>query len=224
MNKHIVLQQQTNTIYELDLPDINPDEVAVSIKNFITKFPRLESVVDDTDNYTTFQKDDTGRIFYKKSSGYIPDFHTMHSPKIDRHHNNVSNFIEENDKVVFDKLMLSIEKKIYELCKSNDNIFEFFRIYPEILDYWCAVYQKGDRTEWHTHGERVCFNCVYYACVEDDTPIIIENINNQQNLSITPKKGMLVAFPGQTRHMVPTLTSGKERIIFTASLVYKGKQ
>ena len=122
---------------------------------------------------------------------------------------------------IFDHLLKAIETQVFELCLSLDPAFDQLKIKPVVDNCWAIMYKKGDHAEWHNHGTRNCYSTVYYADVGDDTPIVFEDTWGD-NLEIKPTKGMLLVFPSMASHMVPQLSSDRERLAFAANLVYTG--
>lgn len=83
--------------------------------------------------------------------------------------------------------------------------------------YWFAIYHNGDDSKLHSHG-RSDFACVYYASVPDGSaPLVVPCEEN--NITITPKTGMLVVMPGLCDHMVPKSEHQGERIIVAMNVV-----
>ena len=68
--------------------------------------------------------------------------------------------------------------------------------------FWVAQYDEGEYARNHHHWP-ADWSAVYYIDVDESSaPIIFED-----NLSVTPKNGMLVLFPGTLRHRVPKTDS-----------------
>jgi Putative 2OG-Fe(II) oxygenase len=104
-------------------------------------------------------------------------------------------------KIVEDRILKSVSTQI---SKINT---------VECVESWAMIYKKGDSAVFHKHSDQT-YAAVYYAKVEDNaSPIIFDN-----NLSVTPKLGTLVCFPGWLWHHVPEIIDDQERICMAFNL------
>jgi len=125
------------------------------------------------------------------------NIHAWHS-HYDTHH-------KTND---FDELITTIKNKIYLIENFSRPTFTLDTV---LIDSWVAIYNKTEYTQIHAH-HWFRWACVYYAKAEEDcAPIVFTGVE------IKPKTGMLLLFPGRTKHMVRKSTSDIERIIFAAN-------
>lgn len=107
----------------------------------------------------------------------------------------------------FDKLVQIVENRVL------DNLSNNYARSVECMESWAIIYRKGDKTIHHKHSDQQ-YSAVYYAKAENNpSPIIFDN-----NLSIIPKTGMLICFPGWVYHSVPEITSEQERICMSFNL------
>ena len=207
---YTALQPTMYPVYEFYPNSINADQVADNIKQVLQQYDRAN-----------------------QNSYRIQGFYATHSDK----------FINRSVRL-FDDLIDIIEKKSLDISRDNDQYFDNYGIVPRINDSWVVSYQKGDSASWHKHSnhDNTCFNAVYYASAEDQTPIVFENhkwslkqfnqdinpdnlMNYQRmcNIEIKPRPGMLLLWPGMANHMVPEVTSDKQRLAFVATLSYVAK-
>ena len=71
-----------------------------------------------------------------------------------------------------------------------------------VIDLWAIMYEQSDYTVKHHHFPNQFAAC-YYVDVEDDcSPIVFGG-----TLTITPKSGMLIIWPGLLHHEVPPTNS-----------------
>ena len=132
-----------------------------------------------------------------------------------------SDFFEQN-KIIEEK---EIENLIKEVKKCVEYYSQAVKVEPKGLEYWVQDYSPNDFHEIHNHG-RTLFSVVYWVRASQ-TPgdlIIYEASEFKKNwflkpskvpfgytnISITPKKGNLVVFPGYLNHEV--LPGGKNCI------------
>jgi hypothetical protein len=124
----------------------------------------------------------------------------------------VSNRAMPEFDVLFDVVHSKIEK-----IKGKE-----YSHYTELIDhYWFAIYQPGDYSNIHNHGN-VNYACVYYASVpENSAPLVLPAVNGE-DVTIIPKTGLLVIMPGQCYHKVPVSAhENGERIIVAMNVVRK---
>ena len=80
-----------------------------------------------------------------------------------------------------------------------DNVFHTHADF-KIVSLWAVVMEAGEHADPHDHFTS-SWSCVYYIDVEEDVaPIFLEN----KQINIEP--GLLVLFPGNVVHHVPTTT------------------
>lgn len=117
-----------------------------------------------------------------------------------------------------DKLFDVVLSKISNIDKhTNLNRYVY-----EVDHYWFAVYNTGDGSLVHNHGE-ADYACVYYASVpENSAPLVLPS--NEGNIIIDIKAGMLVVMPGLCEHSVPKSQHDGERIIVALNLFKKHKK
>jgi len=82
-----------------------------------------------------------------------------------------------------------------------------------ITDFWIAKYNKGDHTIVHSH-EPASFSFVYFVkSPTGSSPLIFTT----SNVKIEPEEGIVVIFPGNLRHHVPT-NNCDGRIVFAGNI------
>lgn len=107
----------------------------------------------------------------------------------------------------FDNLIKIVENRVL------DNLSNNYARSVECLESWAIIYKKGDKTIRHKHSDQQ-YSAVYYAKAEKNpSPIIFDD-----HLSIIPKTGMLICFPGWVYHSVPEITSEQERICMSFNI------
>lgn len=130
-------------------------------------------------------------------------------------------FTKENNHL-FDDLIQVIENKVIQILEDESLHYKnnLANIKPVVETFWCIMYKKGDKADWHRHQNIYCYQAVYYPeDSEDISPIVFEDSYGIKE--IRPKKGSLIIFDGTIKHMVPTITSDKERLVFASNLIYK---
>lgn len=87
-----------------------------------------------------------------------------------------------------------------------------------VADYWFAIYNKGDNSMPHDHGDSD-MAVVYYASVpKNSAPLHVASKNGV--IKITPEPGMLVVMPGRCIHSVPkSQHENGERIIVAMNII-----
>lgn len=217
----VVQQNQKCNIYEFNVPEIDNEIVISSIRNTLKNYPRLNLPPDPSQPsdypkyFQTLTTDDGIErkiAYFNNSSGRIRNFHSLHTGFIRRNFENNLN-MDKDDLSTYNHLNDTIEYKMKEICSLDNQNFDHNNTILKVHTYWCAIYEKGDMIEWHAHGERIVYTGVYYASTDDITPLVIKDESSQTDLSIVPKKGTVIVFPGLVSHMVPALPSAKERII-----------
>ncbi len=107
----------------------------------------------------------------------------------------------------FDTLIKVVEDRVFHSLDQTT----FRKV--ECIESWAVMYKKGDKTVRHKHSDQQ-YSAVYYAKAEQNAaPIKFDN-----HLSITPKTGMLVCFPGWLFHSVSEITDDQERICMAFNL------
>tara|TARA_R100000005_G_C4919689_1_gene153521 strand:- start:137 stop:742 length:606 start_codon:yes stop_codon:yes gene_type:complete len=95
----------------------------------------------------------------------------------------------------------------YLVDKCNEIIAEYYGVFIKhnCIHMWVMEYEKGNYATKHTHYP-TDWSAVYYAEMnEKSAPVVIEN-----TLTIHPKSGTLVLFPGTLEHkVIPTSSSRK---------------
>lgn len=88
----------------------------------------------------------------------------------------------------------------------------FFK--PCITECWGALYKKGDFTRPHDHWPAI-WSFSYYVSVSNAcSPIVFPGAK----LSIKPKNGLMVMFPGWIEHAVPRQKCDFERVMIAGNI------
>lgn len=74
------------------------------------------------------------------------------------------------------------------------------------LNTWFQAYDVGDRCQPHEHGIVSRSSWVYYLDAGDGTPLVFENPETKQFLSIPVEDDMLIMFPSFVVHKVDKIT------------------
>lgn len=122
---------------------------------------------------------------------------------------------------LFDDLIQVIENKVIEVLEDESLHYKtkLVNITPVVETFWCIMYKKGDKADWHRHQNIYCYQAVYYPeDSEDISPIVFEDLHGFKE--IRPKKGSLIIFDGTIKHMVPEIISEKERLVFASNLLF----
>jgi len=82
---------------------------------------------------------------------------------------------------------------------------------------WGATYGKGDWTKVHNHGASAFGWCYYVRMPKGASPIIFR----EANLTIHPKEGELIIFPGIVEHSVPPSDCEEKRIMIASNVGIK---
>ena len=82
---------------------------------------------------------------------------------------------------------------------------------------WGATYGKGDWTKAHNHGGSVYAWCYYIRMPEGSSPLVFP----EGDLSIQPREGELIMFPGIVRHSVPPCKCEEKRIMIASNVGVK---
>lgn len=119
-----------------------------------------------------------------------------------------SDFLTHKMTTILDKFMEVQNEKVNQFMPNSEVL---------VRDIWMNIYSKDDSAARHDHHIQ-SLSSVYFPYVDKNpTPIIFDNnnINNPENVSIVPKKNMLIIFPSFMFHHVPKIT--EERRISIAS-------
>jgi len=82
---------------------------------------------------------------------------------------------------------------------------------------WGAVYGKGDWTQEHNHAGSVYGWCYYIRMPKGTSPLVFP----EADLSIHPKEGELIVFPGIVKHSVPPCECEEKRIMIASNVGVK---
>ena len=82
---------------------------------------------------------------------------------------------------------------------------------------WSATYGKGDWTKAHNHGGSVYAWCYYIRMPEGSSPLVFP----EGDLSIQPREGELIIFPGIVKHSVPPCKCEEKRIMIASNVGVK---
>jgi hypothetical protein len=77
----------------------------------------------------------------------------------------------------------------------------------ECYNCWGMLYNEGDHAVQHSHYPSLFSAVVYLHVEEDSSPIIFE-----KELTVIPKTGSLILFPGILNHVVPK-TKGRRMVV-----------
>ena len=86
---------------------------------------------------------------------------------------------------------------------------------PSISDCWGAVYHKDEYTLQHDHWPAVWSWCYYVSVTDQCAPIVFPHAK----LSIQPRNGMMVMFPGWVAHYVPKQACDHDRIMIAGNII-----
>ena len=78
------------------------------------------------------------------------------------------------------------------------------------LETWGAIYTKGQYADKHTHWPAIWSWVYNVECCNDCAPLEF----NDANISIKPKIGNFILFPGWVTHSVPKQQCNHEKSIF----------
>jgi len=107
----------------------------------------------------------------------------------------------------FDDLIKIVENRVYKSLNQ-----QYLRK-VECVESWAIIYKYGNYVDRHKHSDQQ-YAAVYYAKAEKNAePLQFDNY-----LTIVPKTGMLVCFPGWLYHSVPKITNDEERICISFNL------
>lgn len=100
--------------------------------------------------------------------------------------------------------ILSVNK-IVQICDEiSKEIYNCKFVKHACCHMWIMHYEEGDYAVEHNHYP-VDYTCIYYIDVcRNSSPLIIEN-----QMTITPEKGLLVIFPGILNHKVNPTKSAR---------------
>ncbi|NDB84827.1 MAG: hypothetical protein EB127_19280 [Alphaproteobacteria bacterium] len=116
---------------------------------------------------------------------------------------------------ILDDLIDVTKQKIKPFILPNEKL--------SVSEMWINIYQPGDRVARHTHHNYNGLSTVYFPYVDNDsTPIIFDNnFEKKEEITITPKNGMLIVFPSLIFHRVPVVKE-QHRISISSNLnVYR---
>ena len=119
------------------------------------------------------------------------------------------------------KFLLDSCQKFYEGVARDNNYTSW-----NIVESWVQRYDRGDFHNTHIHSTWADhWNFVFYLdCKEDSSNMIVLEpgypyVNDNKRITIKPKIGGCVAFPGHIPHFVEPNTSDR-RIILSSNLEY----
>ena len=104
---------------------------------------------------------------------------------------------------------------IISLTSNEENNFNAPRFY--IRRCWGATYGKGDWTKVHNHGASAFGWCYYVRMPEGASPICFP----EADLTIHPKEGEVIIFPGIVEHSVPPSDIEEKRIMIASNVGIK---
>ena len=82
---------------------------------------------------------------------------------------------------------------------------------------WSHIHEKNMSTNWHTHHK--CFSAVvYYVSVPEGSGDLVLRRHDQPKVSLTPKQGNYICFPGWLEHMVTRNETDQIRISISFNL------
>lgn len=88
----------------------------------------------------------------------------------------------------------------------------FFK--PCITECWGALYKKGDFTRSHDHWPAIWSFCYYVNVSKTCAPLRFPGAE----LSIKPKNGLMILFPGWIEHSVPKQKNDHHRIMVAGNI------
>lgn len=95
---------------------------------------------------------------------------------------------------------------------SPEKMQPFFK--PCITECWGALYKRGDYTKPHDHWPAIWSFCYYVNVSKTCSPLVFPGAK----LSIKPKIGLMVLFPGWVEHAVPKQKNDFERIMIAGNI------
>jgi hypothetical protein len=128
------------------------------------------------------------------------------APMSDWHLNEAHHLVDRLCKKVLD---------IISLTSNEENNFNAPRFY--IRRCWGATYGKGDWTKVHNHGASAFGWCYYVRMPEGASPICFP----EADLTIHPKEGEVIIFPGIVEHSVPPSDIEEKRIMIASNVGIK---
>jgi len=82
---------------------------------------------------------------------------------------------------------------------------------------WGAIYGKGDWVQEHNHVGSIYGWCYYIRMPKGSSPLVFP----EGDLSIQPKEGELIVFPGIVKHSVPPCDCEEKRIMIASNVGVK---
>jgi hypothetical protein len=83
-----------------------------------------------------------------------------------------------------------------------------------LAEFWFNTYEDMGSARRHRHGLNQISGVYFVECDENSSPLVIDNnYKNIEHITIQPKPGKLVVFPGYTYHSVSKNTSLKRTSI-----------
>ena len=161
---------------------------SISMRNVIKKLPVYTAMLDDYENLN--------KHLMKLISSYREAY-----PKKEEHTNLRAWRSEYDTHIKEDKFEHLIEE-----CSRMAKVVsdDFYDTSGPLLPsgFWVAQYDEGEYARNHHHYP-ADWSAVYYIDVDErSAPIIFED-----DVSVAPKSGMMVLFPGNMRHRVPKTDS-----------------
>jgi len=89
------------------------------------------------------------------------------------------------------------------------------KYYPNayLQDFWFNMYEELGSAKRHMHGPFQLSGVYFVECNENSSPLVIDNNHkNKETITIQPKPGKLVIFPGYVYHSVSKNKDSKKRI------------
>jgi hypothetical protein len=102
---------------------------------------------------------------------------------------------------------------VLSACAEIGNTAFGSKVEFRVLDCWGMVYNEGDYADTHAHFPSPFAAVIYLEMGEDSAPIIFE-----ENLTVYPKSGNLIIFPGIMHHEVPATKS--KRVVVSMNIGY----
>ena len=125
----------------------------------------------------------------------------------------VTNLHTNNDWKFFVDEILNMVKLVENKLRPDAKI----KTSPEFFHMWYALCNKKGGQIMHQHGWQAKWAVVYYAQANDnDAPITFKHKFGE--LSIKPKTGKLLLFPGTCWHKVELQTSDSKRIAVVGNI------
>ena len=88
---------------------------------------------------------------------------------------------------------------------------------PVVTECWGAIYRQNEFTRPHDHWPAIWSFCYYVQASKNCSPIVFPGAK----LSIKPKNGMMILFPGWVEHYVPKQKTSSERIMIAGNMGQK---